>query len=91
MKFALNYSPQAADLLRAGDIEIDLFKCPDWPDLVAEARSLRPVYIHYPLVAGQGNVESVGLETIADWRSKTASRYVNTHIAIRREDGGVIG
>jgi hypothetical protein len=86
MKFALNYSPQAAKLLQSGDIEIDLFKCPDWPDLVAEASALCPAYVHFPLVAGQGNVEKVGLETIADWRSRTVSRYVNTHIAIRRED-----
>lgn len=86
MKFALNYSPQAADLLRAGEIEVELFKCPDWPDLVEEAAQLRPVYIHFPLVAGQGNVDDVGLETIAGWRSRTQTRYVNTHLSARFDD-----
>ncbi|HLV36123.1 MAG TPA: hypothetical protein VKY59_13445, partial [Spirillospora sp.] len=60
MKFALNYSPQAAELLRAGDIDIDLFKCPDWPHLIEQARQQRPVYIHFPLVAGQHNIDQVG-------------------------------
>lgn len=83
MKFALNYSPAAADLLRAGKIEIDLFKCPDWPELVSEAEKLRPVYIHFPLVAGQNNIEKVGLGCIADWQSRTATPYVNTHMAAR--------
>ena len=86
MKFALNYSPQAAELLRSGDIEIDLFKCPDWPDLIAEAAQLRPVYIHFPLVAGQRNIAKVGLETIAGWRSRTETYYVNTHLGARVED-----
>jgi hypothetical protein len=37
MEFALNYSPQAAQLLQEGRIEIDRYKCPDWPDVrVAE-------------------------------------------------------
>ncbi len=49
-RFALNYSPQAADLLRAGQIEIDLFKCPAWPDLIAEAQAAAPglhsLFIH---------------------------------------------
>ena len=48
-------------------------------------RCARRTFI-FPLVAGQHNVEKVGLETIADWRSRTASDHVNTHIAIRRED-----
>jgi|GEM_PF-3341121 len=34
MRFALNYSPQAAVLLAEGRIEIDLYKCPDWSDLM---------------------------------------------------------
>lgn len=86
MKFALNYSPQAADLLRAGQIDIDLFKCPDWPDLIETARALRPVYVHFPLVAGQNNVEHVGLNRIRDLLNCTDTRYVNTHIAARHED-----
>ena len=86
MKFALNYSPQAVALLHAGKIEIDLFKCPNWTDLVEEAQQQRPVYIHFPLVAGQRNVEKVGLDSIADWLATTETSYVNTHLGARVED-----
>jgi uncharacterized protein (UPF0276 family) len=86
LKFALNYSPQAADLLRRRTIEIDLFKCPDWPDLIAEARTQRPVYVHFPLVAGEHNIERVGLDHIDHLRTSTQTPYVNTHIAARYQD-----
>jgi uncharacterized protein (UPF0276 family) len=86
LKFALNYSPQAADLLRSNTIEVDLFKCPDWPDLIEEARTQRPVYVHFPLVAGEHNVEQVGLKRIAALRTSTQTPYVNTHIAARYQD-----
>ena len=36
MSFALNYSPCAAKLLRDGEIQVALFKCPEWPELIAE-------------------------------------------------------
>lgn len=86
MRFALNYSPQAADLLRQKTLTIDLFKCPDWPDIIAEARTQRPVYVHFPLVAGEHNIEQVGLERVADLRASTHTPYVNTHIAARYQD-----
>jgi uncharacterized protein (UPF0276 family) len=86
LKFALNYSPQAANLLRNCTIEVDLFKCPDWPDLIEEARAQRPVYIHFPLVAGERNVEQVGLNRIAELRASSQTPYVNTHIAARYQD-----
>jgi uncharacterized protein (UPF0276 family) len=85
VKFALNYSPQAADLLRRRAIEIDLFKCPDWPDTIEEARRQRPVYIHFPLVAGQQN-RRVNLHRVADLRASTSTPYVNTHLAARYQD-----
>ena len=53
MNFAINYSPQAGELLKQGKIEINLFKCPDWPELIQEASALAPVYVHFPLIAGQ--------------------------------------
>jgi uncharacterized protein (UPF0276 family) len=86
VQFALNYSPQAADLLRAGTITIDRFKCPDWPDLIQQAAALRPVYVHFPLIAGQRNLERVGLDHVENLRSQTATPFVNTHIAPRLQD-----
>jgi hypothetical protein len=57
MKFAINYSTQAAKLVAQDDINIHRFKCPDWPDLVSEASRLRPVAILFTLKAGSGNIQ----------------------------------
>ncbi len=87
MLYAINYSPQAAELLRKGRIEIDRFKCPPWPDMIAEAEKLRPVAVHFPLRAGSGD-----LERNTDWKSierflkNTATAYVNLHLAVRAKE-----
>jgi len=51
----INYSTQAADLLKQGKIQVERFKCPDWPDMIAEASQLCPVAVHVNLKAGVGN------------------------------------
>ena len=89
MKFAVNYSAAAADLLRQGRIEIDRFKCPAWPDLIATAQTLHPVYVHLPLRIGAGLGEAINTETRrpADWRHlepllpRTDTPQVNVHLA----------
>ncbi len=86
MQLALNYSPQAAELLRLGRIQIDLYKCPDWPELIEQAQAQAPVYVHFPLVAGQHNIEEVGLEKIEALLAQTGTYFVNTHIAPRYQD-----
>lgn len=78
MKFAINYSPQAVQLLNDGKIDLDLFKCPDWTDLVATASETRPVYIHFPLIIGRGR--SVDFDAIEAWLAKTDTRFVNAHL-----------
>jgi uncharacterized protein (UPF0276 family) len=88
MKFALNYSLDAAKLLREGQIEIDVFKCPDWPDVIAEARTLRPIYVHFPFQAGQSDHTDYGLDKVAALLTETGTTYVNTHIAARPENVG---
>jgi hypothetical protein len=52
MKFAVQYSKPLAAHIQNGTLSIDLFKCPAWPDLVAEASQLLPVYCHMPLKVG---------------------------------------
>ena len=53
MKFAINYSKPAADLLEAGTIEVDLFKCPEWPELLEEVgRSMPFIFISASSRAG---------------------------------------
>ena len=89
MKFALNYSPQAAALLDEGRIQIDLYKCPDWPDLIAEAEKQRPVYVHFPLIAGRANTEKVGWSKIEHLLNTTETPYINTHLAPNAHDLGI--
>jgi uncharacterized protein len=80
MKFALNYSPQAAELLRQHKIEVDLFKCPPWDNLVPKAREQKPIYIHFEFQAGWKEVDASQLRTAEMWLARTGTRYVNTHI-----------
>jgi uncharacterized protein (UPF0276 family) len=86
LKFALNYSPQALDLIRAGRIKVDLIKCPDWPDLIDKARAEFPVYIHFPLVAGWHNLAEVGLDHVSTLLARSETAYVNSHLGARFSD-----
>jgi len=94
MLLALNYSHTAADLRRAGEVQIDLFKCPAWPDLIATALEVRPTYVHFPLVVGSGIGDAIDSETKqrADWRNvetllvQTNTPLVNLHLAPRPQD-----
>lgn len=66
MEFAVNYSLAAADLLREEQIQVDLFKCPAWPDLIAAAQEVHPVYVHFPLRVGAGINHAIDYEAVAD-------------------------
>lgn len=87
MRLAVNYSRALAELVAAGQVVVDLLKCPAWPALVAEARRSGPVYIHFPLVIGQGTGQVVNSETgqPADWAgierllAETATPFINLH------------
>ena len=78
---ACNYSPAAADLVRQGRVALDLFKCPDWPNLVAEASEVLPCYVHYPFLAGNGGLDAVDWAQVDGFLASTETTYVNTHIA----------
>lgn len=88
MQFALNYSPQAAALVQAGQIEIDLFKCPPWLELVTEAQATWPVYIHFGLKVGRGSGEvansgdkrSVDWAEVEYWLASTDTPFINLHL-----------
>jgi uncharacterized protein (UPF0276 family) len=86
MQFALNYSAPAAELLESGRIQFDLFKCPDWPDVIEKAARQRPVYIHFDLVAGQRGSSPPDLDAIDRTLQATGTHHVNTHIAARNQD-----
>lgn len=87
MRFALNYSPQAEDLLKRGLIEIDLFKLPAWDDLIAQVSADYPVYVHFAFQAGTGKTNASDQFDAANrHRTLTGTRYINTHLAARFED-----
>ena len=94
MKLAVNYSRPTAALWRSGPVAFDLFKCPAWPDLAAEAHALGPVYVHFPLRVGAGIGDAMDGETEqpADWRkveelrALTDTPFVNVHLAPQPAD-----
>jgi len=86
MKFALNYSHPAVELLHREQISFDLWKCPDWPEMVDEALRTHRAYVHFSLNAGQNNIDAVGLDKIEALLARTETPYINMHIAPRFED-----
>ena len=88
MRFAVHYSRPAADLLDAGRIAVDAFKCPAWPDLIATVQAKYPMYVHFPLRVGQGTGDALDTETHrpADWGkvemllARTDTPFVNVHL-----------
>ncbi len=86
MKFAINYSPQAEQLWRAGKIQVDLFKCPDWHDLVSQVGAIHKVYVHCSLFAGRGRLANVDFATLQGWLDTTDTLVINTHLILRASD-----
>jgi uncharacterized protein (UPF0276 family) len=94
IKFAVNYSLHSADLLRSGQIEFDLFKCPAWPGLLPTVQAIYPLYVHFPLKVGQGIGDAIDAETHqpADWRkveallAQTDTLQVNAHLGPEAND-----
>jgi uncharacterized protein (UPF0276 family) len=81
MKLAINYSKQADQLVQEGSIHVDLFKCPDWPDMIQQASQIRPVAVHFPLNVGTAEGPDVGFERIARLMEETGTHFVNLHLA----------
>lgn len=94
MKFAVNYSAAAVELARAGKIKTDYFKCPAWQDRLAEFQAAGAIYVHLPLIVGNGNGDAFNHETrrVADWRAieamlaQTQTPLVNLHLAPSAKD-----
>jgi uncharacterized protein (UPF0276 family) len=94
IKLALNISSAAELLLRERRIDLDLFKCPAWPDLVKRVSAEWPSYVHFPLGVGMGWGDAIDTETHGkvDWArmeslfTGTQTRHVNVHLAIKTAD-----
>jgi uncharacterized protein (UPF0276 family) len=82
MELAINYSTQAAALLAERKIQLDRFKCPDWPDLILEAQAQLPVAVHFTLTAGSGKLKkTANWDFVAKLLAQTGTPYVNLHLA----------
>jgi hypothetical protein len=86
MLLAINYSPEAADLFKDRRIQLDRFKCPDWPDMVADAGRVCRVAVHFSLKAGRGNLPTYDWDLVERLRRLTGTRYVNLHLTPRGKD-----
>jgi uncharacterized protein (UPF0276 family) len=84
MKFAVNYSPQAADLFRQGLIVVDRFKCPNWDWMIEEARSLAPVYVHFDLTVGDASVHTRDWTAIERQLRETDTPLINLHPVVQK-------
>ena len=86
MKLAINYSPEAADLVRKNKINLDYFKTPPWMWMVEEAQPLRPVRIHFPLRVGDGSITNINIPEIKDYMARTGTHYLNVHFSVKTDD-----
>lgn len=86
MKFAINYSTQAAVLFKQGRLQLDRFKCPEWLDLIDEARRVRPVAVHFNLHAGRGKIKKKDLEWIERIADQTQTPFINLHLEVKQGD-----
>lgn len=80
MELAVNFSPQAAELLRSGQIDFDLFKTPNWHDMVEEAMNYHPVYVHFDLNVGLGKITGIDWAEVEAFMNKTGTEMVNVHV-----------
>ena len=81
MKFAINYSPESEQLWRAGQIHVDVFKCPDWDDLVPRVQKMHGAYVHGGLFAGRNLLADVDFERLDHWLRTTETKMINMHLA----------
>ena len=80
MKLAVNYSPQSSQLCREGVIKLDLFKCPDWPELVEAALKEQAAYIHFSLATLTHNLADANWQEVSHFLALTVTQNINLHL-----------
>ncbi len=80
-KLAVNYSPQASELLHGREIDFHLYKCPNWENLIAAASNELPVYIHFDFFVGNEFLADVDWAAIREVAEATGTQYINLHLA----------
>jgi uncharacterized protein len=86
MKLAINYSPEAEQLIKSGTIYIDFFKTPEWEWLVTRAQATRPVAVHFTLTAGNGKLDQVNWNLVDRLCNSTGTPHINLHIEVKTSD-----
>lgn len=86
MRFAINYSPQAEKLWREGRIQVDLFKCPDWLDLVTKVGAIHKRYVHCSLITWRGEMDRIDFAQLQRWLDTTETLVINTHFALAQSE-----
>ncbi|HEV2295833.1 MAG TPA: DUF692 family protein [Tepidisphaeraceae bacterium] len=86
MQFTVNFSPEAAQLFADKRIHVDRFKCPDWPDMIEQARALAPVYVHFPLDAGTISGRACDLDAVDAMARDTDTPFVDYHLVAYDRD-----
>lgn len=86
MKFAINYSPPAIELLSNRQIQADYLKCPDWSWMISDAIRIRPVAVHFNLVAGDGKAANINWEHVRHCLEITKTPFLNLHLESRIQD-----
>ena len=81
MRFAVNYSTKAGELVKAGKIECDLFKCPEWEGLLKAATAIKPVYLHLDITVGRDDVRKLDFDKLRKMLAETHSPHANCHLA----------
>lgn len=80
MRFAVNYSVPMEKLLREGAVDCDQLKCPEWENIVSAARPLRPVHVHFEIVAGNGGFDHLDFDLIRTMLASTQTPHLNCHL-----------
>ncbi|NLX06126.1 MAG: DUF692 family protein [Phycisphaerae bacterium] len=80
-QFAINYSPEAEALHREGIIGVDLFKCPDKPEIIEAALRAGPCYVHFRIRAGCGPLDEPQVQRAAEMLELTRTAALNMHIS----------
>ncbi len=78
-RLAVNFSPALADLAASGEVALDVYKVPDWDDLIAAATSVGRCYVHFPTELGATRL-GIELGRAQDLMRETGTTYLNAHV-----------
>lgn len=87
IQLAVNYSLESSALKQSGAIQFDLYKLPDWPDLVAQVQPQAASYIHFTLSAGKSAPFAPDWGLIEQLLRATGTVQINLHLSAPEETG----